>query len=268
MAYDFGAHLASWTVDGVQRVWLSDAAVLDGSAPLRGGVPICFPWFAAGPDGRHKPSHGLLRTATWHPTVAADGEVWAWQIASDDVAEAPGAEHVPGPFRARYSVSLRGPQGAEELHLTLRITNTGDRDYRVEAALHTYLAVTDVGQVQVLGLEDAPYLDKVTGRRDVQAGPLGLRGETDRVFDRSAPVVVVDPVAGSRHEVRPGGTTQTVVWNPWAEKAAGLKDLGDDEWRRFLCVEAAASGDRALTVPAGDTVEVSYALGHHLSPAP
>ena len=268
VAYDFGAHLAEWSVDGRARVWLSDEAVLDGSRPVRGGVPVCFPWFAAGPDGEHEPSHGLVRTARWRPVATVGAEVWAWEISSEDVADAPGAEHSPGPFLLRYAVSLAGAEGEEELHLALRVTNTGDRDYRAEAALHTYLAVEDVRQVQVLGLEGASYLDKVTGRRHVQEGPVEVSGETDRVYDRSGPVVVEDRAQLEHHELRPAGATQTVVWNPWAEKAAALEDLGDQEWLRFVCVETVASGDLPLTVRAGDTVEVSCTLTRHHSPAP
>lgn len=267
VAYDFGAHLAEWSVDGVTRVWLGEQAVLDGSAPIRGGVPICFPWFAAGPDGDLTPSHGVVRTARWRQVATTADEVWAWEIGSQDVADGPGAEHVPGPFLARYAVSLRGEDGEETLRLALRVTNTGDRDYRAEAALHTYLAVEDVRQVSVLGLEGAEYLDKVTGLREVQQGPVELTGETDRVYDRSGPVLVEDRAALAHYEVRPGGAAQTVVWNPWADRAAVLPDLGDDEWLRFLCVETAARGEHALTLPAGDTVEVSCALGRHHSPA-
>jgi glucose-6-phosphate 1-epimerase len=267
VAYDLGAHLAQWSVDGLPRVWLGEKAVLDGSAPIRGGVPICFPWFAGGPSDDLRPSHGVVRTARWRPVATVGQEVWAWEIGSEDVAGAPGAEHVPGPFLARYAVTLQGEEGAESLHLALRVTNTGEQDYRVEAALHTYLAVEDVRQVSLLGLEDAAYLDKVTGRHEVQDGPVELRGETDRVYERSGPVVVEDRAGLVHHEIRPGGAAQqTVVWNPWAEKAAGLDDLAEDEWLRFVCVETVARGDRALTVRRGDTVEMTCALRHHRSP--
>lgn len=287
VAYDFGAHLAEWSVDGQRRIWLSEEAVLDGSAPIRGGVPICFPWFAAGPHDDLQPAHGVVRTARWRPVDPGPGEIWAWEIGAEDVTGQPGAEHVPGPFLARYAVSLRadgpapgsagegagagalgnGQTGEDALFLTLQVTNTGPQDYRVEAALHTYLAVADVRRVRLLGLEGAAYLDKVTGRREVQRGPVVLDGETDRVFDRSGPVVVEDPAGSVHHEVRPAGAAQTVVWNPWAEKAAAFSDLGDDEWTRFVCVETAARGERALMVPAGDTVEVSCGYGRPHSPA-
>ncbi len=265
VAYDHGAQLATWTVDGISRVWASDHAVLDGSAPVRGGVPVCFPWFAAGLSGDLRPPHGVVRTAVWRPVAAAGAEVWAWEITSDDVEGSPGAEHVPGPFRLRHAVSL--DEETEELTVALRVTNTGERDYRAEVALHTYLGVEDVRDVAVLGLEGADYLDKVTGRREVQEGVLELAGETDRVYDRSGPVVVEDRAALLHHELRPSGATQTVVWNPWADRAAAMADLGDDEWLRFLCVETAATGDRALTVPSGATATVSCALRQHHSPA-
>lgn len=266
VAYDFGAHLAAWTVDGRPRVWLSEHAVLDGSAPVRGGVPVCFPWFAAGPHDDLSPSHGVVRTATWRAVAPDAGEVWAWEIGSEDVATAPGAEHLPGPFLARYAVSLHGAVGEETLRLGLRVTNTGEVDYRAEVALHTYLAVEDVRRVSILGLEGAEYLDKVTGSRQVQEGPVELTGETDRIYERSGPVVVEDRAGLVHHEVLPEGAAQTVVWNPWAEKARELPDLGDEEWLRFVCVETVARGERALTVPAGGTVEVSCALEHHRSP--
>lgn len=266
VAYDLGAHLARWTVDGEQRVWQSREAVLDGSAPIRGGVPVCFPWFANGPDGRHRPSHGVLRTARWRPSGPRAEEVWAWEIGSDDVADSPGADLVPGPFLARYAVSLDDSPGAERLRLALAVTNTGGQDYAVEVALHTYLGVPDVGRVGVTGLEGAAYLDKTTGRREVQDGPVRLTGETDRVYDRSGPVRVEDGDGRILHEVTPSGASQTVVWNPWAEKAAGLRDLGDEEWREFVCVETVASADRALTVPAGGTAEVSCLVTRPSSP--
>lgn len=265
VAFDHGAHLAAWSVDGITRVWLAEETVLDGSAPIRGGVPICFPWFGNGPRGDLQPSHGLARTVLWRPSATSGTEVWAWELTSDDVADRPGSEHVPGPFRLRHSVAL--DEEAEVLTLALRVTNTGEEHYRAEVALHTYLGVDDVRDVRILGLEDASYLDKVTGVREVQQGALQLAGETDRVYDRSGTVVVEDRAALLHHELRPTGATQTVVWNPWSEKAVAMDDLGDDEWLRFVCVETAATGDHALDVPAGGTVEITCGLSQHHSPA-
>lgn len=261
VAYDFGAHLAEWAVDGVPVVWLSEHALLDGSRPIRGGVPICFPWFADGPDGGLSPSHGVVRNASWTPVEPEEGEVWAWRIGRDDVAGAPGSEHVPGDFRLRYAVGLGEGEDGAALDLGLRVHNPTEVDQVVEVALHTYLHVGDVREITVLGLEDATYLDKVTGRHETQDGPLRLTGETDRVYDRSGPVVVEDRTALRALHVLPRGAAQTVVWNPWADKAAGLTDLGEEEWLRFVCVETAARGERSLRLAPGESVEVGTRVG-------
>ncbi|MGC5584790.1 D-hexose-6-phosphate mutarotase [Ornithinimicrobium sp. W1665] len=256
VAYDFGAHLAEWTVDGLPVVWLSEAAVLDGSRPIRGGVPVCYPWFADGPDGGLSPSHGVVRTSTWSPVDPEPDEVWAWAVGGQDVLGSPGAEHVPGDFDLRYAVSLADGEPGPVMDLSLRVHNPTTEDQVVEVALHTYLHVGDVREIAVLGLEEAPYLDKVTGRHEVQDGPLQLAGETDRVYDRSGPVVVEDRASLRALHVLPRGAAQTVVWNPWQDKAAGLEDLGDEEWLRFVCVETVARGDRALVVAAGATARI------------
>lgn len=259
-AYDFGAHLARWEVDGTPVLWCSPRARLDGSKAIRGGVPICFPWFGAGPSGDLSPSHGPVRTATWHQSDLRDGEVLAWRLGSEDLAGSPGAEHLPGPFELRYAVSLTDGDRSPTLGLALEVTGTGGEPIRVEAALHTYLGVGDVREVRIEGLDDCDYLDKVTGTREHQAGPVTLVDEIDRVYDRGEPVVVTD-VAGRRAiTLEPTGATQTVVWNPGPQKSAGIEDLGPDGWREFVCVETAATGDRALVVEPGRTVRIFCAI--------
>lgn len=254
-AYDHGAHLATWEVEGQPVLWLSPAAVLDGSVAIRGGVPICFPWFAGGPDGQHSPSHGVVRTSRWRQVPTRGEEVWAWELSHTDVTGAPGARQIPGPFHLRYAVRL-SPAGhgvSPTLELELAVRNTGADDYEVEAALHTYLAVGDVEQVRVAGLDAAPYLDKVRGTQEHQQGDVRLTEETDRVYDRSAPVRVHDPARRRVLDLTPHGATQTVVWNPWAQGAAATADLAADSWRGFVCVETAATGEHALAVVAGQT---------------
>lgn len=276
VAYDYGAQLASWQVDGQPVIWLSPNAILDGSAGIRGGVPICFPWFADGPDGDRSPSHGLARTTTWTPVPAQGQEVWAWELTDADVQDRSGAEHLPGPFRARYAVSLPGGQdGSPVLGVELAVDNPGPDAYQVEVALHTYLAVSDVEKVRVRGLADAAYLDKTTWTRHVQdEDELRIVGETDRVYDSVGKarqignqdgnqdgregqdgLVLVDP-GRARIHLHPVGATQTVVWNPGADKAAELADVGAEHWRGFVCVETAATADRALTIPPGGQVRI------------
>lgn len=256
-AYDFGAHLARWAVDGVDVVWVSEAAVLDGTKAIRGGIPVCFPWFAAGPDGDLSPSHGLVRTTTWRPVGTRPHELWAWEITSEDVAGSPGAEHLRGPFHLRYAVS---PGGDDALTVRLEVTNPGETPLRAEVALHTYLHVGDVREVEVEGLDGAQGWDKVAHQRFGQVGDLRPEGQTDLVYDRSGGAAVVDPVLGRRIGLEPSGATQTVVWNPWEEECGRVPDLEADDWLHFLCVETAATGEHALEVAAGATQQVAVTL--------
>ncbi|WP_151523386.1 D-hexose-6-phosphate mutarotase [Serinicoccus kebangsaanensis] len=260
VAYDHGAHLARWDVGGAPVVWCSDHAVLDGSRAIRGGVPLCFPWFADGPSGALAPAHGLVRTTTWTPLTPAGHETWAWTVSDTDVAGHPGAEHLGGPFALRYAVSLEPRQAQPVLRLSLAVHNPGSRPLRAEVALHTYLAVGDVTRTQVRGLSGADYLDKVTGERLTHHGPVLIEGETDSVFDSPGrPRLEVDD--GERVLVLTSeGAGQTVVWNPGADKAAGMSDLGDGEWRDFVCVEAAATGDLAVEIDAGATHTLGCAI--------
>jgi D-hexose-6-phosphate mutarotase len=193
--------------------------------------------------------HGFARARGWRLLATdslPDGRV-ALALGLDD----DGATRAlwPHPFQARYRVTL-----GETLELALEVRNTGAGPFTFEAALHTYLAVGDVGAVGVLGLEDTVYIDKVDGvtRKRHGTGPLRLTGETDRVFlGTRARCVVDDPALRRRLVVDKSGSATTVVWNPWADKAAGIADLEPDDWRRMLCVETANAADDAVTLAPG-----------------
>ena len=259
-----GAHVTAWQPAGTDPViWLSAAAQFRPGTAIRGGVPLCFPWFGAGRTPGLTPAHGFARTAPWRLTGAADdaGTVTlTFTLTHDDVAGAPGTEHWPFAFDARYTVTF----GAE-LTLALTVRNTGVETFSFEEALHTYLAVTDVRTARVEGLDGAQYLDK-TAAADAAAvtqhGPVTFSGATDRVYLRGAPLTLVDPGARAV-TVTPTGAADTVVWNPWAERAAAMSDLGDEEWPTMVCLEAANALDDAVSLEPGGahTVTVGYGVG-------
>lgn len=257
-----GAHVTSWQPAGAEPViWLSPAAQFRSGSAIRGGVPICFPWFGAGRTGL-SPAHGFARTAPWRLAGATDdaGTVTlTFMLTQDDVAGAPGADRWPFAFEARYAVSF----GAE-LTLALTVRNTGSETFSFEEALHTYLAVADVRSATIEGLDGARYLDKTaTGEQGpvVQTGAVTFAGATDRVYLRGAPLTLVDPGARTI-TIESDRTADTVVWNPWAGGAAAMADLGDDDWTTMVCVEAANALDDAITLAPGDahTAQVTYAV--------
>ncbi len=260
-AYDHGAQLASWRVGGRPVVWVSRRARYRPDTSIRGGVPICWPWFAPGRTGDLSPAHGFARIAPWTLTGRASDEHATrlqWRLTEQDIAGLPGAEHFPHPFEARCELTV-----AQTVTIAVTVRNTGSRTFDYEVALHAYLHVGDVRQIRLAGLDGATYWDKVTRQEQRQIGDLVLTGETDRIHHSPGPVRVLDPVLGRTITVTKEDSADTVVWNPWADKAAELPDLHPAEWTEMLCVEAGNVGSDAIVLgpdqehTTGTTIAVS-----------
>lgn len=254
-----GAHVTGWAPDGAEPVlWMSSTTRREPGAPIRGGVPICFPWFGPGVSGDRSPSHGFARVLPWRVVDAEDtagSSGIVLELGSPDLSDEDRAA-VGGEFTARYSVDC-----GEDLLLTLTVTNVGETPFTFEEALHTYLRVGDVRQVQIEGLEDTVYADKTQGGAEhEQQGELTLTEETDRVYRSGGKVTVVDPVLGRRLVVTKKDSASTIVWNPFPDKAATLSDIGDGEWQTLLCVEGGNVLDETIGLAPGESHSMSYRL--------
>lgn len=244
--YLHGAQVTRWRPAGHGEVlWLSPSASFEANRAIRGGIPVCFPWFGPHPDDPSAPSHGLARTRPW--------ELRSTRRAGDAVEVE--LETLIEPWACRLTATF-----GEVLTVALEVRNGGDDDASFEAALHTYLAVSDVEAVVLTGLEDAPFIDMAAGRvpRDAEGAPLHLRGEVDRLYpNRSGLVTVHDQ--DRLIEIDGVGSRSTVVWNPGPERAAQLADLGDG-WRQMVCVETANVADDRVTLPSGDRWRMSTTI--------
>jgi glucose-6-phosphate 1-epimerase len=228
---------------------VSPHAVFATGTPIRGGVPISFPWFASHPTDPSKPAHGFARTRPWQVievTRGTTGDVRVvLRLEADDDTRALWA--------STFTVSLTVSLGAT-LAMTAEVENVGHEALAFELALHTYLAVGDVEAVSIRGLEGARFVDKVDGGKDKVAGgePQRIAGETDRVFlDTTATCVVDDPVLARRLRVEKQGSHATVLWNPGRDRARTMRDIGKDGWRGFVCVETANVGPHAVRLAPG-----------------
>ena len=242
VVYLHGAQVASFcTAEHGELLWVSKKAVYAAGKAIRGGVPICFPWFGAHPTHSELPAHGFARTSTFRfegSEMHGDNVVATLLLESGPQTQSLFAHD----FRLRLHVQL-----GRELSLQLEVENTDADAFDYELALHTYLGVSDVRQVELEGLAGASYDDKVSGERGCQpAGPLRFVGETDRVYDSSARVTVLDPTRKRRLIVDKTHSSTSVVWNPWLEKAKRMSDFGDDEWPGMLCVETANVSPHAV----------------------
>jgi glucose-6-phosphate 1-epimerase len=251
--YLHGAHLTQWQPAGQSPVlYLSPRTNYAPGKAIRGGVPVIFPWFGARTaevtgartDG---PQHGFARTAAWQLGFAAllgDELRLTLALSPSEASRAAGFDS----FRAALELAL-----GSTLTMRLSVANDGSAPLVFEEALHTYPHVGDARQVRLLGLDTTEYLDKTENfarKRQTEAA-LTLEGEVDRPYlNTERTVTVEDPVLRRRIVVAKGGSRTTVVWNPGAELAAKLADLGPDAWREFVCVETANVGENRITLPA------------------
>jgi glucose-6-phosphate 1-epimerase len=238
-----GAQVVSWQpAGGGERLFLSERCRFGAGAAVRGGMPVIFPQF--GTRGA-LPRHGFVRTVPWTTSRAetgADDALAVLQLTDDESTRAVW----PHAFALELTVCVR----AGRLDVELAATNTGEAAFEFTAALHTYLAVADVEAARLTGLEGCRYDDCVDAAEGVeQGGALRVGGEIDRIYrDVRAPLRLDGPGASLRIEA--ANFPDVVVWNPGRDKAAALADLAPEEFRRFLCVEAACVG-RPLRLDSG-----------------
>ncbi len=260
--YLHGAHVTAWQPTGADPViWVSGDSHFHADKPIRGGVPICFPWFAAHATDASAPMHGFARLREWALSGAEDrdGEVQVTFLLTDDETSRRSAW--PHKFRAEYRVTF-----GDRLALALDVTNAGDVPLTFEAALHTYFAVANVREVGVTGLERTEYLDKVEGfaRRREGDAPIRFAGETDRIYTQTESTCTIhDPGRRRRIAIAKTGSQSTIVWNPWIDKARAMPDFGDHEWPSMLCIETANVRDAAVPLEPGShhTMTAVIAVG-------
>ncbi len=246
--YLHGAQVTSWQPAGAEEViFLSeDSQWKDGKA-IRGGIPICFPWFRGKADDPKAPSHGFVRTKAWQlDSVESSGDtaVVSLSTASDEATRA----WWPHDFRLVHRVTI-----GSELTQELMVTNSGTTPLRFEEALHTYYRVSAADSIRIRGLDGVAYLDNTDDNREKQQeGDVLFTAPTDRAYINTTHAVeIVDPGLHRRIRLTKQNSRTTVVWNPWSTGAYSLPDLGDEEWRTMACAEASNIRDFAVDLAPG-----------------
>lgn len=246
-------------------VWLSETAEYRHGQSVRGGVPVCWPWFGnldrnpvdirTAYQGDKPPAHGLVRALDWQLDDIADEQGRLSAHFSFDASQGlPGWAH-----SARLELVMRF---GERLTLEMTTHNLGDKPLPLTQALHTYFAVSDCRQISIEGLQGNRYLDAMEnwGERQ-QHGVTRITGETDRVYlDVEKPLVIQDPLWERGIHVKAGGSRSAVVWNPWIDKAARLSQMPDDAWTEMLCIETARVMDDAMSVAPGRSETMSVEI--------
>eukprot|EP00727_Mastigamoeba_balamuthi_P009091 m51a1_g4804 hypothetical protein (285) ;mRNA; f:117148-118140 len=248
-----GAHVLSFTDShGRELLFLSSRAVYAKGKAIRGGIPVVFPHF--GPWGK-LPQHGFARTSLWRVSAAPSesaGVVTAALALGDSEATRALWPHA-------FELSLRLELGADRLQVELSCRNTGAEQFDFTCALHTYFCVADARRAAVRGLRGLRYAQRPEGE-GTGAEETTFAGPFDRTYFGAPPSLTIASGDGTSVAVASRSFTDAVVWNPCAEGAAKMADMGPDDWQRFVCVEAAVVKDPVVLGP-GMTWSGSQSFG-------
>ena len=263
-----GAQVLEFCAKGQRPLlWLSELAEFKRGQSIRGGIPICWPWFGdlkRNPEpvqlmthGENLPAHGFVRNQDW--TVDSIVETAAHtQLTLSYTTWATTQSEWPYDARVRLMIHI-----GQTLRLQLSTRNDSPAPLTLTQALHTYFPVSAIQQVALNGLEQTRYIDTLdTWREQTQTGSVEFSGETDRIYlDVPESLELLDRGWQRRITLRARNSASAIVWNPWIEKSARLSQFADDAWQRMLCIETANTLDDSVTLAAGaeHTLEVEFA---------
>ena len=250
-----GAQVVSYTPAGEKPViWTSKKAIYAKGNAIRGGIPICWPWFGPHTTDESKPAHGIARTAMWH--------VSATKISEEGIVELTmtlnSSDHTKALFPYDFQLRIHFIFSAT-LSVTLTGTNTGTKPCKTTGALHSYFAVSDISEIKITGVENATYIDKVDCNKiKSSSAPITITEETDRVYEETKEACVIhDPRWERKVMVEKTGSRSTVIWNPWKDKCKKLADMQDSEYQEMVCIEAANAGVDVISLLPGESHQLS-----------
>lgn len=249
-----GAQIIHWSPKGEAPViWLSEAASFLPGKSIRGGAPVCWPWFGPHETQRDFPAHGFARTTLWEISGVESRPDGTTKLVFHLPESATPKNQWPHASTLESHITI----GAH-LEVDLVTRNQGNHPLTLGQALHTYFQVGDIRTVRLHGLDGCSYLDKVDGGVcKVQQGAVNFTQETDRIYlGTTHNVVIEDPQMQRQIHIAKRGSASTVVWNPWIEKAAKMGDLGENGYLHMVCVENANAAE--------DVVMLAPETDHHL----
>lgn len=252
--YLHGAHVTRFRKnDEPDLLFMSQCSRFQEGQPIRGGVPLIFPWFGMR-EGLGQ--HGFARLKEWElkeVVPVSDGSV-SLCFRLPDCAE---AASFP-PFTAEYVVTV-----SDKLRLELMVTNRSDETLPFEECLHTYFEVSDATAITIKGLQGADYLDSVENfaRKKETGSAIRISSEVDRCYlNTTSTVEIIDPRFGRTVMIEKENSRSTVVWNPWIQKAQRMMDFGNDEYQRMVCVESGNVGEDQVTLPPGGSSKLAVTI--------
>lgn len=244
-----GGHVLHYTPYNQKPVlWMSEKAVFSPGKAIRGGIPVCWPWFGPHPSNPELPAHGLARVSNWVVTSTDqndDSVSIEMELQSDESSLA----LWPHLFVLTIRITL-----GKSLNVALTAHNNGGEAMICSAALHSYFAISDISQIQITGLEGTRFRDQLDNDQiKVDHSAITIDQEVDRVYhDTDSTCKIIDSNWKRRITVAKSGSNSTVVWNPWITKSARMADFGDDEYLTMVCVETTNADADTITIRPGE----------------
>jgi glucose-6-phosphate 1-epimerase len=231
--------------------FVSDKAYYQAGKAIKGGIPVCWPWFGPDPQSLGRPAHGFVRNRMWS-VIGSVTTISGEPRLSLGLTDTPETKAIwPYAFNLTLTITL-----GETLRLSLTTRNTGEEKFSLTQALHTYFAIGDIAKARVTGLEGTQYIDKTAKAKNglcSQNGDVEIEEEVDRIYTGVSPDVnVIDEELGRLIHIKSTGSNSTVVWNPWADIAASMADLKNDDYLKFLCVETTNAAPDVVDVLPGE----------------
>lgn len=256
----YGAHVLHYSPkDGSEVLWNTEKSYFEKGKPVRGGIPVCWPWFGPHATDQTKPMHGFARLSMWEVTrtqITETGETeLVLSLTENDQTKA----LWPYSFRATITVRL-----GDKLTVSLNIANTGTEAFTYGDALHTYLKVGDVSQINIEGLQGCTYLDGTNKNISVVQSEKLIeikKEENRRYLNTAADCVVSDPILKRKIKIEKHNSNTTVIWNPWIETAKSMADMGDEDFKTMVCVEAVNAFNNTIVLAPGKTFLMASSIG-------
>ncbi len=243
-----GAHLFHYKVKHKPALlWVSEMAYFEEGKAIRGGIPICFPWFGKNRENASLPQHGFARTALWKVVLEEEVDECHTHIRLQLKPNVDTLEQWPYLFELYLDVTI-----GNELSIALSVTNTDSKAFEISTALHTYFSVSDINTIRIKGLDESRYYDALDNSSYKQKGDIFIQEEVDRVYsDPSDTIALLD--GDSMVHLQQEGSNSLVVWNPWIEKSGQMADMSADGYRSMVCLETANARDDARILNPHDT---------------
>lgn len=255
----YGAHVTSFRpVRTMEMLWMSPDSFYEVGKPIRGGIPVCFPWFGPNKTDSSLPQHGFGRLMYWEVLKTASLPNGETEIQLGLNSSEATKAYWPYDFEAVLTILV-----GSKMTVSLNVKNTSAEAFSYTCALHTYFMVSDIAHIQLEGLGGLTYFNQLTGANAEQTEAILTihEGMTHHYLNTESPVVLADEGFRRRLKIEKTGSKVTTVWNPGETACAGIGDIPNDGFANFVCVEATNAFDFPITLPAGESFETSQTFG-------